>query len=168
MESSETIGNLELLVKLASFGAAGISILAVFLIGIKIFNLPNDTSPVKASLLKFFMGMCIFMTIICGISSWANAYYTHNKVTEAKDNLNKLSVRYKGEFDKMKREKSLIQASLNNIKNQFGMALTPASRENLRNEIERANINLQHLQIAPIDTVLSEIKRSKNNIKPKP
>lgn len=168
MESSETIGNLELLVKLASFGAAGISILAVFLIGIKIFNLPNDTSPVKASLLKFFMGMCIFMTIICGVSSWANAYYTHGKVTEAKDNLNKLRVQYKNEFDKVKREKIKIQASLNNIKNQFGMALTPASKENIKNEIEKANTNLQHLQIIPIDTVLSEMYKPKNNIKPKP
>jgi membrane-bound ClpP family serine protease len=75
----------ELLVKLASFGTAGVCVLAIFLIGTSIMRLKADTPEWKVSLMHKFMNTCILIAIISAISGGANAYFNQNKIQTARN-----------------------------------------------------------------------------------
>ena len=156
MENTETIGNLELLVKLASFGAAGISILAIFIIGTRIFNLPNDTSPVKASVLKFFMTTCIFMTTVCGVSGIANAYFNRNKIEQANENFEKLGIAYKNEVKMVEEEKKEIETTLVDLKRQLrNVSNLPTE---VTTTINKAETGVKQIQMRPYEVINKNIK----------
>jgi len=157
MPTIESIGNLELLVKLASFGTAGISLLAVVVLGIIFVKLPNDTSNNKTSLLKFFMGMVIFLTIVCGVTSWANARFTQNKVVEANRNFIELGKAYTAELIKVEQEKSKIEASLNKIRNLLVATPTHGQIENINNSIVNTRTNLTNFHMTPYDIIRNKI-----------
>ncbi len=61
------------LVKLASLGAAGISILAIFITGTIIMQLPNNVTKEKIGILKFFIKSCFVFVILSTGSGIANA-----------------------------------------------------------------------------------------------
>lgn len=77
--------SLESLVELASFGTAGVSVLAIFLIGRSILKLPNDSPIWKVDLMKRYQNVCIIIAIICSLSGGANAYFNMGKIQNAVD-----------------------------------------------------------------------------------
>jgi len=79
----EDFGSLELLVKLASFGTAGVCVLAIFLIGNAILKLPNDAPKWKPDLMKKFINACILIAVITTISGGLTAYFNQGKVQVA-------------------------------------------------------------------------------------
>lgn len=79
----ENAGSLDFLVKLASFGTAGVCILAIFLIGSAIIKLPNDSPTWKPQLMKRFISACIIIAGITAFSGGLNAYFNKGKVVEA-------------------------------------------------------------------------------------
>jgi hypothetical protein len=90
----EQIQTLEVLVKLASIGTAGVCVLSVFLIGFTIFKLPNDTPEWKPELLKKFINACIIIALITAVSGSLNAYFNINKVAEADKATSEMVVEY--------------------------------------------------------------------------
>ena len=152
----ENFDNLDILVKLASFGAAGISILAVFIIGMKIFNLPNDTSSIKASVLKFYMSTCIFMTVISGVSGVANAYFNQEKIIQANNNFDQLSTTYKDELQKVENEKKEIDATLVSLRRQLrSVNNLPASVSTTLNKTET---QVNQIKMLPYDQAVNSIR----------
>ena len=79
----ENAGSLDFLVKLASFGTAGVCILAIFFIGSAILKLPNDSPSWKAQLMKRFITACIIIAGITAFSGGLNAYFNRGKIIEA-------------------------------------------------------------------------------------
>jgi hypothetical protein len=79
----EPSGSLDFLVKLASFGTAGVCILAIFFIGSAIIKLPNDSPSWKPQLMKRFISACIIIAGITAVSGGLNAYFNRGKIVEA-------------------------------------------------------------------------------------
>lgn len=79
----ENLGSFDLLVKLASFGTAGVCILAIFIIGYSIFKLPNDAPKWKPDLMKKFINASIIIAVITAASGGLNAYFNQQKIQEA-------------------------------------------------------------------------------------
>ncbi len=73
----------EQLVKLASFGTAGVCVLIVFIVGVCIMRLPSDTSALKVSLIKWYMTVCTIIAFISAGSGIANAYFNREKLVVA-------------------------------------------------------------------------------------
>jgi hypothetical protein len=146
------MNNLELLVKLASLGAAGISILAVFITGNKIFNLPNDVSTTKVLVLKWYMAMCITMTIICGVSGAANAYFNQKKIVQATENFNNLSSEYKNQIEKIESEKVKINSNIESLR----MSLDQSNNLNqdVVNSINSTQRSVKEMNLLPYEEVL--------------
>jgi hypothetical protein len=101
----EQIQTLEVLVKLASIGTAGVCVLSVFLIGFTIFKLPNDTPEWKPELLKKFINACIIIALITAVSGSLNAYFNINKVAEA----DRATAEIVGEYEKLATDFSQLQ-----------------------------------------------------------
>jgi len=79
----ESAGSLDFLVKLASFGTAGVCILAIFFIGSAIIKLPNNSPPWKPQLMKRFISACILIAGITAVSGGLNAFFNRGKAVEA-------------------------------------------------------------------------------------
>lgn len=79
----DNAGSLDFLVKLASFGTAGVCILAIFFIGSAIIKLPNDSPSWKPQLMKRFISACIIIAGITAVSGGLNAYFNRGKTVEA-------------------------------------------------------------------------------------
>lgn len=79
----ESAGSLDFLVKLASFGTAGVCILAIFFIGSAIIKLPNNSPPWKPQLMKRFISACILIAGITAVSGGLNAFFNRYKTVEA-------------------------------------------------------------------------------------
>jgi len=153
MENFEAISFLEFLVKAASLDAAGISAIFVGIIGVYIIRIPNDVTTAKASLLKFFMGICAFMVIVCGLSTWANAYFTHDKVVESQNV-------YEAETERVETKNNELTAQLKQIRDQLeSPGLSPQDIRSIRSDLEQTNTQLQSLQMRPFDEVREETRR---------
>ena len=76
---------LDPLVKLASFGTAGVCVLAVAYIGYSIGRLSDNAPEWKARLMGRYMQMCIIIAVICAGSGIANAYFNQAKIVKAQD-----------------------------------------------------------------------------------
>lgn len=79
----ESAGSLDFLVRLASFGTAGVCILAIFFIGSAIIKLPNDSPTWKPALMKRFISACIVIAGITAASGGLNAYFNRGKIVDA-------------------------------------------------------------------------------------
>jgi len=146
--------NLEFLVKLASFGTAGVCVLAIFIIGTSIFRLPNDTPNWKVSLMKKYMNTCIVIAIICAISGSANAYFNQNKIAKAKADFNQLGAAYDEQSKNIENEKQKIKTILGSIRTQLqhGAAASPA----VLNSIQNVESGVGKLELIPKEKILKE------------
>ncbi len=70
------------MVKIASAGVAGVSVLAMLIIG-TVLVISKTISPIKADLMKSFMKFCLGLAVIVGGSGVALAYNNNNKVQSA-------------------------------------------------------------------------------------
>ncbi len=99
MEGLDTL--LDTLVRLASLGASGVCIFAIFWIGWLIMRLPIDASVEKHKTLRYYMGACILIAIISGGTGAANAIFNAEKV------------------EVLKKEKSEVTAKLEESRNKI-------------------------------------------------
>ncbi len=74
---------LDTLVKLASLGASGVCIFAIFWVGYLIKHTPSDNAE-RHRTLRNFMWMSVFIAVISGGSGIANAYFNREKISEAR------------------------------------------------------------------------------------
>ena len=103
---------LDLIVKLASLGTAGISILGIFYTGIIVKSLPNDVTSGKLSAVRMYKNMCIVVAIICAISGGLNAFFNMQKVMDAKDSMAKIENNYTNQADSLDIIRSVIISDL--------------------------------------------------------
>lgn len=106
---------LDLIVRLASLGTAGISILGIFYTGIIVKSLPNDVSSGKLTAVRMYKNMCIVIAIICAISGGLNAYYNQQKVRDAKENVARIENRYLNQADILNTAKEAISNDLTEL-----------------------------------------------------
>ena len=77
----ENIGTLlDTLVRLASLGASGVCIFAIFWIGWLLMRLPAGQDPERHKSLRYYMGTCIVIALISGGTGVANAMFNAQKV----------------------------------------------------------------------------------------
>ena len=141
------MNSLELLVKFASFGTAGVSVLAIFYIGLGIQKLPNNAPPWKPALMKKYMNMCIVIALICTLSGGVNAYFNRNKIVAANEQVASMGAQYKEQIQKVESEKSEISADLSSLRAllQQGPTLTPA----VSAKLDSAEVKVNRLQLKP-------------------
>jgi hypothetical protein len=143
------LDKLDPLVKLANVGAAGIAVLAVFLIGAKIFNLPNDTSKNKVLLLKQFMSMCIILTIVCGLTGIASIYFNRMKIQEADNKTEKLVQQYDDQVQRIEREKALINNEL--VQVRMILQNSPQINPEAIQQLDKTEFRIGEMKMAPVD-----------------
>ena len=107
------------LVKLASFGTAGISILAVFITGVIIYKLPNDVSKQKSSLLKFFIVSCFVFVILSTGTGVLNAMFNKEKIVEKEQVISKADSLYNNEKTKWLGFRDEIDTKLNSLQSEL-------------------------------------------------
>ncbi len=145
------MGTLELLVKLASFGTAGVSVLAIFYIGNCIQKLPNDSPAWKPALMKRYMNMCIVIALICTLSGGVNAYFNRNKIVAANEQTARISTKYNEQVRKIESEKQEISAELSSLRAvlQQTHTFTPA----ISVKLDSATVKVSRLQIQPQEEI---------------
>ena len=120
----ENTGSLDFLVKLASFGTAGVCILAIFFIGSAILKLPNDSPSWKAQLMKRFITACIIIAGITAFSGGLNAYFNKGKIVEA----DKKAEVYSNETVVVANEYEKLSAQYNDLSNKVASLLDIISK----------------------------------------
>jgi biotin synthase-related radical SAM superfamily protein len=154
--------NLDFLVKLASFGTAGVCVLAIFLIGIAIPKLPNDTPAWKAKLMRTYMTTCIIIAVICGVSGAANAYFNQQKIVKAQDEADSanqkfesLAVQHNQQVMDWNRTKEDLQRSLADLNQQLVIneQLNPQTRE----KIEMFRNRIDAVRLLPVEEMVRKV-----------
>ena len=145
------MGTLELMVKLASFGTAVVSVLAIFYIGYCIQKLPNDSPAWKPALMKRYMNMCIVIALICTLSGGVNAYFNRNKIVAANEQTARISTKYNEQVRKIESEKQEISAELSSLRAvlQQTHTFTPA----ISVKLDSATVKVSRLQIQPQEEI---------------
>jgi hypothetical protein len=76
---------LETLVKLASAGTSGICIFALFWSGYTLMRLPNDAPQNRHISLRYFMAMCLLVSLISAGTTFGAGYWDYKRVAALKD-----------------------------------------------------------------------------------
>jgi hypothetical protein len=151
------MATLEMLVKLASFGTAGVCVLAVFYIGHYIQKLPNDAPEWKARLMGKYINACVIIAVICTVSGGVNAYFNRNKIVTAEGNYESLKIEYGQEQARVLAQKNQLTAELNTLKSRFQ---GPAVDLNaIRPQLDTVLRKVDGLQMRPIQEVTTEIEK---------
>ncbi|MBN2863356.1 MAG: hypothetical protein JXN62_09360 [Bacteroidales bacterium] len=103
---------LDLLVKLASLGTAGICIVGIFYTGLIVKSLPNNVSDAKLTAVRMYKNMCIVIAIICSISGGLNAFFNMGKIQDAKQETVEIENRYSRQADSLMMSKDEIGKDL--------------------------------------------------------
>lgn len=138
---------LDLIVKLASLGTAGISILGIFYTGIIVKSLPNDVSSEKLSAVRMYKNMCIVVAIICAISGGLNAFFNLQKVMDAKNSMAKIENNYTNQSDSLEIIRSAIVSDLTELKQM--LADEPFDLTVTSEVMQRINANVNSLSFNP-------------------
>jgi hypothetical protein len=136
------------LVKLASFGTAGISILAVFMTGIIIYKLPNDVSKEKTGMLKFFIVSCFVFVLLSTGTGIANALFNKSVIDEKEEKVEEVTEKYETERKNWLKYKDDITIQVTNIENRLRQ---PTINKNLLlNDIKILSIKTNEMKFSPL------------------
>ena len=150
--------NLELLVKLASFGTAGVCVLAIFLIGTSLVRLGNDTPEWKAKLMGKFMNTCIIIAIICTISGSANAYFNQNKIARAREDFTEVLNKYEEEVEQLEGKKKQLNEEIQSL--QRSLERSSSTDPEVKEQVKSLKSRVDQLQMTPRDEVIKNLKPS--------
>lgn len=106
---------LDTLVRLASLGASGISIFAIFWIGWLILRIPAAVDPQRHRTLRFFMLTCVAISLISGATGFVNAKFKADTINELQDQ----NDAYKNQIDTYKN----LQATARGVVKALGGVL---------------------------------------------
>ena len=140
-------GLLDTLVKLASLGASGVCIFAIFWIGWLILRLPADVSLEKHKTLRIFMIVVVLMALISGATGLANAKFNADEIAGLKQENGTLG----SDFEKYKTQTAVTIAKhkereikTREAAKSLGKVLKSKEAHNLRNPSDeiQTHINL--------------------------
>lgn len=106
---------LDLIVRLASLGTAGISVFGIFYTGIIVKSLPNNVSEGKLSAVRMYKNMCIVIAIICALSGALNAFFNMQKVQDAKNDVAEIESSITNQADSLKQSREAIGRDLDEL-----------------------------------------------------
>ncbi len=146
------MGTLELLVKLASFGTAGVCLLAVFLVGKSILGLPKETPSWKVRLMRRYLNFCIIMAIISALSGAANAYFNQNKIRVAEQRFNVLRNNYEAERSRQMADNKEMENNLVSLRGllQKQKVATPEANATL----DKLDSKVMSLALKPVEELI--------------
>ena len=107
---------MELLVKLANFGATGVSLAAIFYIIDGIKKLPDTAPAWKPRLLSRCINMCIFLALISGASGAAISIFNQNNTKMAKEETARVETEYHDVMARVGLDKGAVVANLDSFK----------------------------------------------------
>lgn len=136
------------LVKLASIGTAGISILAVFITGVIIYRLPNDVSEEKTGILKFFIISCFIFVILSTGTGIANAIFNQEKINEKEKTITDVTKQYETEKNNWLQYRSEVTNELTKIENQLNKP--GVSKDSISSRLKLLNIKTSNMNISPV------------------
>lgn len=137
------------LVKLASFGTAGISILAVFITGVIIYRLPNNVSKEKIGILKFFIISCFIFVILSTGTGIANAVFNQQKIEKKEEKIVEVTEQYENERASWLRYKADVTQEFNRLENQLNQP--GINKELLRSNIKELSSRTMNMQFKPVN-----------------
>lgn len=152
----ENADSFDFLVKLASFGTAGVCVLAIFFIGSAIIKLPNDSPTWKPQLMKRFISACIIIAGITALSGGLNAYFNRSKVVEADKKAEvslKETVTVANEYEKLTAQYNDLSAKVTSLLQLIDKNRTTSSPQ----VTDEKNKVLQELKVEdpkPLDQIL--------------
>lgn len=118
-------GLLDTLVKLASLGASGICIFAIFWVGWLFQNLPEKADSQRHKTLRTFMGMNIGIAVISAVTGIANAWFNANAIAEVKKEKVEAVATVQTEMTeavaKVETEKEKVVAARDSLARDFGL-----------------------------------------------
>ncbi len=100
---------LDTLVRLASLGASGISIFAIFWIGWLLLRLPSGADRERHKTLRFFMLVCFGIALIAGGTGLANVMFKADQISI----LNQTIIENSEEIDRYKNLQSTARGTVN-------------------------------------------------------
>jgi hypothetical protein len=125
------------LVRLASLGTSGVCVLAVFLMGVIIWKLPNNTPPWKAALMKNYLYICLAIAIVSALSGGANAYFNREKVLLAQlqaQQAEETVVKHQAAIQETNNALVEVRRQLNGM----NVAVTPVQRKKMLESLKKA------------------------------
>lgn len=157
---------LEPLVKLASFGTAGVSVLAIFYIGYNVQKLPNDSPEWKPALMRKYMSMCVTIAIICAISGGANAYFNQGKIMAAEHEKNQIQTGYEIQMRNIDQERQTVSRHLDSLK----ILLRQQQIHNpvVSSMLDSTAVSIQRIKLEPTTALLNPEKLRQIGIRPRP
>lgn len=155
----ENLGSFDLLVKLASFGTAGVCILAIFIIGYSIFKLPNDAPNWKPDLMKKFINASIIIAVITAVSGGLNAYFNQQKIQSADQGTANVA----NEYDKLKENYDKLYEKIESLSKLIAEKPAPGTATNdpavVAEKAEEAKQiigNVRHFNAKPLQELVSK------------
>ncbi len=156
-------GLLDTLVKLASIGASGICIFAIFWIGWLILQLPAGADPERHKTLRFFMVISVAIAVISAATGILNAMFNRDAIVKAvgeKATAEEEKAKVVGEVQTLqgkiaayeKKEGKALQAS-----KALEVVLQSKEAANLRNPSEEIKDHIKMLK-----TLLADLGESKS------
>lgn len=177
MDSS---GSFDFLVKLASFGTAGVCILAIFIIGGAIVKLPNDAPSWKAQLMKKFINAFIIIASITAVSGGLNAFFNRGKIVEADKKAETsvgetqvvaveyeklrlqyadLSLKVTGLLEQMEKNKNSDTPQVDVNAEQIKIDLKESQPKTIDKILDSRSIYLNNKQLKPLENEKSRIRK---------
>jgi hypothetical protein len=143
---------LNLLVKLASLGTAGISIIGIFYSGMIVKSLPNDVSTGKLTAVRMYKNLCITVALICAVSGVLNAYFNMKKIQDAKSEVIAIEDQYTQQADSLRLSIENIGKDISNLSKILenkSFSLPEAS-----GVLSRINSNVNSMEFRPVSDLV--------------
>jgi len=143
---------LNLLVKLASLGTAGISIIGIFYSGMIVKSLPNDVSTGKLTAVRMYKNLCITVALICAVSGVLNAYFNMKKIQDAKSEVIAIEDQYTQQADSLRLSIENIGKDISNLSKILenkSFSLPEAS-----GVLNRINSNVNSMEFRPVSDLV--------------
>lgn len=150
------MATLEMLVKLASFGTAGVCVLFVFYCGYGVLKLPNDTPEWKVKLMNRYIFACVIVAAICTVSGGVNAYFNRNRIVSAENNYDNLVTEYRKEQASVQGQKQELTRELNMLQAKLQGRVVDVNT--IRPAFDTLLHRVDGLQMRPVEEVTSRIE----------
>ncbi len=136
------------LVKLASLGATGVSVLAIFVTGVIIYRLPNNVSKEKSGLLKYYLVTCLIFAVLSGASGVLNAMFNKSETDLKAEEKAAVVKQYQEESQKWVDYRGVVEARL--TKMQQAIQGPTVNKAALANELKELSGTTRKIGTRPL------------------
>jgi hypothetical protein len=136
---------LEVLVKLAGLGTAGICILGLFVAGYITAKLPDDVSPTKLKAVKMFKNLCITTALICLVAGALTSYFNTKKVEQARNEAENIKGVYMRQINDLSQSRNILEDDVNHLR--IIIAAQPSSTLESKATLQRIDQTIKSMDM---------------------